>query len=136
MITPETARPGTIVAVRVGQIWHEGIVSDRRDADGLPMVVNKSKRTRRVDEEPFRVFAPRGSRTRVVGYPSKLPAPTVLERARTRIGEPWSLRENCERFCRSCHSARGRSGRSPTVELVGAVAGVLISGLGRALVRT
>lgn len=135
MITPETAPPGSIVAVRVGTIWHEGLISDRRDLDGLPMVINKSKRTRRVEEEPFRIFAPRWSRVRLIGYPSRLPSSLVLERARARIGEPWSLEQNCERFCRSVHDRRGRAGRSPTIELVGAVGGVVLSGLGR-LLRT
>jgi len=135
VITPETAPPGTIIAVRVGTIWHEGIVSDRRDADRLPMVINKSKRSRRVEEEPFRIFAPRWSRTRVIGYPSRLPRELVLERARARIGEPWSLEHNCERFCRSVHDRRGRAGRSPTIELIGTIGGLLLSGLGRA-VRT
>lgn len=133
MITPETAPPATIIAVRVGTIWHEGIVSDRRDLDGLPMVLNKSKRTRRVEEEPFRVFAPRWSKMRVIGYPSRLPSSTVIERARTRIGEPWSLQHNCERFCRSVHASRGRAGRSPTIEIIGATAGLILSGLGRVL---
>lgn len=133
VITPTTAAPGTIVAVRVGTIWHEGLISDRRDLDGLPMVINKSKRTRRVEEEPFRIFAPRYSRTRIVGYPSGLPSSIVLERARARIGEPWSLEHNCERFCRQAHDRRGRAGRSPTIELVGTTAGVLLAGFGRLL---
>lgn len=126
-ISPESVRPGTIIAVRIGQVWHEGLVSDVRDLDGLPMVINKSKRTRRVEEEPFRIFAPRYLRTRVVGYPGRLPAPEVLSRARARIGEPWTLVQNCERFARSCH---GRP-RSPTIEAAGVLASALIGGLGR-----
>lgn len=120
---PKGALPGAIVAVRVAGVWHEGIVSDARDADGLPKVIHKSKRAREAREEPWRLFAPRGARVVVVGYPSRLPAPLVLERARARIGEPWSAVDNCQRFTRRAH---GVPARSPDVErLAGLVAGFL-----------
>lgn len=120
---PKGTRTGSIVAVRVAGVWHEGIVSDRLDADGLPMVVHKSKRARVATEEPWRRFAPRGARVVLVGYPSILPPALVLERARARIGEPWSAVDNCQRYTRRAH---GVPARSPDLErAAGLVAGFL-----------
>lgn len=120
---PRGAQPGAIVAVRVAGVWHEGIVSDRHDADGLPMVVHKSKRGKVATEEPWRRFAARGARVALVGYPSILPPELVLERARARIGEPWTAIDNCQRFTRRAH---GVPARSPDLErTAGLVAGFL-----------
>jgi hypothetical protein len=109
-------RPGVIVAVHVRGVWHEGIATDATDLDGLPVVIHKSKRTGHVTEEPWRLFAPRGRTVRIVGYPGRLSGADVLTRARATIGEPWSIVDNCQRWCRRCHAVPARS---PTLEAVG-----------------
>lgn len=107
--------PGTIVAVRISGVWHEGIVDQERDADARPHVWNKSKRTGRVEREPWAWFA-RDLPTIEIGYLGTLPAVEVLARARAAAGEPWSPVENCQRFARRCH---GVAARSPDLDALG-----------------
>lgn len=104
-------KPGTIVGVRVLGVVHEGIVSDRPGH-----VIHKSARVGSVAEEPISDFA-QGRRWFVVGYPSNAPPSSVVERARSRIGEPWTAIRNCRDFVRSCH------GRyvGPTLAVIGRV---------------
>lgn len=120
------ARPGAIIAVRIQGVWHEGLIAGEREAPRT--VIHKSKRTGLAVEEPIGDFAAGGT-VRIVGYPGKLPADEVLRRARARIGEPWTILENCQRFTRSCH---GVPSRSPDLERT--VLGFAIGALGSSLV--
>lgn len=110
--------PGVIVAVWVAPVWHEGIVSDRHDAEGLPLVISCSRRAGRACEEPWGTFAPEDCPIAVVGYPSRLRPRTVLARARAGLGREWTPTRNCEHFARSCHGMP----ESPTAELLAAAA--------------
>jgi hypothetical protein len=106
---PRGTRPGAILRVRIGSVWHEGIATERLDADACPTVVHKSKRTGVVTEDPFALFAPRSATCELVGYPGKLAPADVVARARARVGEPWTLRANCQAFTRSCHGCAPRT---------------------------
>lgn len=108
-----TLRPGTIIAVRVAGVWHEGIVSDVIEDDGEPRVLHKSKRSYRAEEEPCRLFAPEGRELRVVGYPGRRSPDVVIGAARGRLGEEWTVIDNCQRYTRRAH---GVPARSPGVE--------------------
>lgn len=105
-------RPGDVVGVAVdvagvGVVTHQGLVSDRRGADGYPRVLHASKFVGRVDESTMTTFVHRaveGARLRGLGYPGRLPRRVVLDRARSRIGEPYDLvLANCEHFVSWCH---------------------------------
>lgn len=110
--------PGVIVAVWVAPVWHEGIVSDRRGEDGLPLVISCSRRAGKACEEPWTTFAPADCAIAVVGYLSRLAPRTVLARARAGLGRPWTPTRNCEHFARSCHGVP----ESPTAELLASAA--------------
>ena len=92
-------RPGTVIAVRVAGVHHEGLVSDRPG-----FVIHKSARVGYAAEESLRDFS-RGNRWYVVGYISKSEPSAVIERARTLVGarDPWTVLRNCRHFVRECH---------------------------------
>ena len=94
--------PGQVVRVPVRGVWHEGIVTDRRDAHGRPFVIGKSKRAGVVAEEPWELFHA-GQPVELVGQLGRLPAVEVLARARARLGERWTPWAHCQRFTRECH---------------------------------
>lgn len=106
---------GEIVAVRVSGVWHEGIVDRERDADGRPHVWNKSKRTGRVEREPWDRFAGDLPTIRI-GYPGQLEPSEVIARARAREGEEWTPIHNCQRFTRACH---GVPSTTPELDALG-----------------
>jgi len=106
-------RPGTIIAVRVQGVWHEGLLSDQLDANGEPRVLHKSKRTYRAAEESAQQYAPDGRELRVIGYPGARAPSLVIGHARARIGEAWSVADNCQRYTRRAH---GVPARSPDLE--------------------
>lgn len=110
--------PGVIVAVWVAPVWHEGIVSDRRDADGVPLVISCSRRAGAAREEPWGTFAPAGCAIAVIGYPSSLAPRTVLARARAGLGRPWTPARNCEHFARAAHG----DPESPSVDFLAELA--------------
>lgn len=95
---------GEVVRVAVRGVWHEGIVTDRRDVTG-PWVISKSKRAGIVAEEPWETFAA-GRPVELVGHFGALSGAHVLERARARLGERWSPWAHCQRFTRECHGLR------------------------------
>lgn len=94
--------PGTVVRVAARGVWHEGIVTDRRGANGWPTVISKSVRVGIVAEEPWETFAQSGDVDRV-GYLGQLAPGEVLARARARIGELWTPWSHCQIFTRECH---------------------------------
>lgn len=108
-----TLRPGTIIAVRVSGVWHEGLLSDALDERGEPRILHKSKRSYRAEEETCCQYAPDGRELRIVGYPGARSSEVVIGYARSRIGEEWTITNNCQRYTRRAH---GVPARSPDVE--------------------
>lgn len=102
-------RPGTVISVRVAGVWHEGILSDRLDEDGAPRVLHKSKRTYRAEEETAAAFAPEGRQIRIVGFLGGRSSEMVVGAARSRIGEAWTVTDNCQRYTRRAHGVPARS---------------------------
>ncbi len=110
--------PGTVVAVSVGPVDHVGILTDRQ-IDGLPTVISNSLRAAGVAEESLLTFGS-GKQVRVIGFPGNLSPREVLQRARSRIGKPWSLLKwNCEHFV---HWAHGLKPTSPQLAVAVALA--------------
>lgn len=105
--------PGTVIGVRVGIATHVGIVTDRTDINGVPMVISNSHRAGCVAEEPLRVF--QGIFQLVpVAQPAIVPSWQVIERARQKLGARWDLFSwNCEHFV---HWAFGQEPRSPQLQ--------------------
>lgn len=109
-------------------MWHEGLIAGEREAPRT--VIHKSKRVGRAVEEPIDAFAA-GATVRIMGYPGRLSSDEVIRRARARIGEPWTILENCQRFTRGCH---GVPSRSPDLErtalglAIGALGGLVRGG--------
>lgn len=97
---------GDVVGIAYKGVTHTGIVSHVEP--GEVRVIHKSKRRGRVVEEPIGEFAS-GRTVRRVDYPGHLPPEVVVTRARERIGEAWTYRRNCQRFCAEVHGAPMRS---------------------------
>lgn len=123
--------PGCIVslpvATEVGIVKHKGILSDRKGPDGYPMVIHAAKlRSQGVIEAPMTSFfeMARGPLSSE-GYPSLLSPKLVLERARSRIGVPWKLLDNCEHFAAWCH---GMPKKSPELRRKAATFGAVAVG--------
>jgi len=97
--------PGDVVSVMIGLIEHFGIVSDRQ-IDGMLSIISNSRRTGQVAEEAANAFAA-GKTIKVYGYPSTLMPATVIARARSQLGKPYSLATwNCEHFIRWAHGSK------------------------------
>ena len=108
--TTRTYVPGSIVAVRIGLVKHQGLISDRIVA-GMPTVISNSKKRGCVAEEAWSEFAG-GRQVDLLGYPGRLHPRDVLARARSRIGQPWTPTSNCEHFVAFAH---GQEEWSPTL---------------------
>lgn len=94
--------PGTVIFIWFLGIRHKGIVSDRAWS-GKPMVIATSIRTNGVQEISWDEFTG-GQEWFSEGYPSKLPADSVLWRARSAIGQPYNLFfANCRQFVLFAH---------------------------------
>lgn len=128
MQTMLTFRPGEVVAVDAGPLGlfqHVGIVTE------FGTVISNSKRSGCVAEESLSEFSC-GRLVRSLGYPGGLPPYQVVCRARSQIGEPWSLfSSNCEHLVNYAH---GLERRSPQLEQA-TVALLLVTIVGAALAR-
>ena len=132
---PETSRlePGTVVAVSASHHRgprHVGIVTDRVDEYGLPLVVHASHQRGRVVEEPWLGFT-EGRQAQVLGTDPS-PAAT-LARARSRIRQATGPNtEDCEHFvawARGDSSPQVTWGSVLAVAIVMVVAGALLLAL-------
>jgi hypothetical protein len=119
-------RPGTAVyvpaqaAAGAVTVNHLGIISNRRDAQGLPLVVNASKRTGRVEEETWANFT-QGHDATVASIEAQYPPLEIVRRARSKIGHRWDLfLANCEHF-----ASWARNGVAESPQLAAAAALVL-----------
>lgn len=98
------------VATEVGEISHKGILSDRKGSDGLPMVIHNAKLAGHVVEDTMTFFYTKAiGPVSSEGYPSTLAPHVVLARARTRIGKPWRVLDNCEHFAAWAHDLPKKS---------------------------
>jgi len=96
--------PGTIVSVDVGLVTHLGIISDRAG-----YIISNSLRSGQVTEEPVNVFT-NGKTIKVHNYPSKKIPEDVIARAKSKIGQAYSLISwNCEHFVRWVHGLKVES---------------------------
>jgi hypothetical protein len=139
---PGDYRIGCILSVPVkttiGTVAHKGILGDRLGDDELPTVIHNSHLLGHVVETTMTEYTsmaigPLSSE----GYPSLLAPADVLERARSQLGRPWRVLNNCEHLVTWCHglpvhspqlqTAVKRSGKG-----LGVVAGlVMLSRLAR-----
>lgn len=94
--------PGTIVRVRLPLYEHVGLLGDSV-LDGERTVVAFSARAGGFDELPLSQFAG-GHDVVLGGYLGGLPPDVVMERARSKKGQPYSwFAFNCEHFVRFAH---------------------------------
>ena len=109
------------VAGGLVHVTHVGLVADRGDQAGLPLVYNASKRTGRVTLDRWEEFC-QGEPARLLDVRGDLETKVVISRAHSRLGEEWSLVwSNCEHYVRWCH---GLEPESP--QLQGAVGATLV----------
>lgn len=123
-------RAGQVVSVMASSglgfdVDHVGIVSDRRDRFGLPLVISANRRTGKVTEDIWPDFSA-GRDVVLLNWapaPGRSPA-EVIRRARARLGQPWDLvNHNCEHFVKD---VLGHGASSP--QLQAGVAGLLTVG--------
>lgn len=127
-IDPRLLRPGTIIKAPIqgllGLFWHFGVVSDRCDYRGVPLMISNSWTNRGAAEEVWEVFSA-GQNCQVVGFPSELSSYQVVTNARLLSSRPYSLLLwDCERFANACHGLPARSKQMEAV-LATALAGAL-----------
>lgn len=94
-------RPGAILAIRHSTYTHFGIVSDKRDAQGKPMIIDNSSAAGAVQERSWHCAV--GARNfTLASFQPRLSANEVLRRAREKIGQKryCLFRSNCEAFVR------------------------------------
>lgn len=131
-VLPSGAVVGYRLVVHGVSVFHVGIVTDRSDQRGLPHVISASKRTGLVREETWSEFT-QGAAVVRQNIGGRLPSHEVLRRARSQIGEEWSLLwANCEHFVRWAH---GLPRESPQLKAAVATTtvfafGALVVGLG------
>lgn len=93
---------GTVVRVRYGFYEHVAMLSEHA-IGGERAVVSFSAQAGGFVEEPFSVFA-RGQTVVIEGYLGVLPPAVVMQRARMKGGQTYSLSDfNCEHFVRYAH---------------------------------
>ena len=109
--------PGAIVRVPFwGVFRHVGLVTERG-------TVISSKRGVGVVEEPVEDFAI-GRKVRVERLRGTRPIAEAIAWARARVGQPWSLANNCEHFVRE---ALGLPAASPQLRATAAVAATALT---------
>ncbi|WP_420389356.1 lecithin retinol acyltransferase family protein [Marinobacter sp.] len=108
-------RPGSILAIRHSTYTHYGVVSDRTDDQGMPLIIDNSAAAGLVSERRWQ-DAVGGRPFALASIQPKLPPETVVMRARQYIGKlKYSLiQSNCEAF------ARRAAGLEPTSQQVAA----------------
>jgi hypothetical protein len=109
-------------------VKHKGILSDQKGADGFPLVIHNGKIYGGIVEHSMTDFfrnaeGPMHSE----GYPSKYAPGIVLERARSKIGQPWRPWDNCEHFVTWAH---GVPQKSPELRRKAAQVGAVLVGAG------
>jgi hypothetical protein len=122
------AAPGTKISVPTHIFFrHVGLISDRRDWDGLPFIISNSPRAGGLVEEPFASFV--GDQSwRLGGYPGNLLPAAVLYRARSCNRRTYdALLWNCENFVNYCHGLPETSSQVVATVMI-AVLGALAFG--------
>lgn len=105
---PTAIQPGSVVSTPFFLGRHVGIVTDRLK-DGSPTVISNSGALGGIVEQSLDEFKGKNP-VRIDGYPGKMTASTVLSRARSKIGTPYSLLTwNCEHFVRYAHGLQQQS---------------------------
>lgn len=122
MLHPSQLPAGTVVevAVKVGLITvrHPGLVTDAIGHDGLPTVINASKRRDRLHTEESWSSFTEGASATIVPMGAMVSVPEMLRRARADLGRPWNLfAANCEHAI-----ARWRGLHETSPQLVAGVA--------------
>jgi F0F1-type ATP synthase membrane subunit c/vacuolar-type H+-ATPase subunit K len=122
-------KPGDIVVSNFGVYQHWSLVTDRFCSAGKPMLISATKRNGTVQEEPWDDVV-QGKETYVADIQHSHPVKTILENARSQIGE-WAYsvtNNNCEHFVKW---ASGFEVSSTQVKagVGGAVAGAALVGI-------
>lgn len=115
---------GTVVRVRQGFYDHIAMLGDHA-MGGERAVVAFSAQAGGLVEEPFSAFA-RGQAVVIEGYLGSLPPAVVMQRARMKQGQAYSLSEfNCEHFVRYAHGVPVESPQLRQWAFLGGLVGVL-----------
>jgi hypothetical protein len=112
-IPPNFLLPGTIVNAPMrgwlGLTRHFGIVTAKRGADGMPVMIANARAAGGPAEELWTKFT-EGQLHERAYYPSKLPPEQVLTNAYGMFGTRYNLVSwNCEHFVNACHGLRPTS---------------------------
>ena len=125
---PQELVPGTVVTVQMKGLFsvahHFALVTDKKSADGLPVMLSNSGELGGPGEQPWDAFV-KGRPYRAF-YPGKLAPETVLANAYSKFHTRYDFwRWNCEHFANACH---GRPAQSHQVR-----GGLLLAAMGLAL---
>lgn len=115
---------GTVVRVRHGFYEHIAMLSEHV-IGGERAVVSFSAQAAGFVEEPFSIFA-RGQTVVIEGYLGILPPAVVMQRARMKRGQAYSLSDfNCEHFVRYAHGVPVESPQLRQWAFLGGLVGIL-----------
>jgi hypothetical protein len=110
--SPQNLVPGTVVTVQMKGLFalghHFALVTDKKGADGKPVVIANSGNTGGPAEQSWDRFV-QGRRYRAF-YLSDLPPKVVLYNAYSMMGTRYNfLHWNCEHFANACHGRPAQS---------------------------
>lgn len=115
---------GTVVRVSHGFYEHVAMLSAHA-IGGERAVVSFSAQAGGFMEEPFSIFA-RGQTVVIEGYLGVLPPVVVMQRARMKKGQAYSLSDfNCEHFVRYAHGVPVESPQLRQWAFLGGLMGIL-----------
>lgn len=115
---------GTVIRVRHGLYDHVAMLGDHA-VGGERAIVAFSAQAGGFVEQPFSAFA-RGQDVAIEGYLGSLPPAVVMQRARMKRGQVYSLADfNCEHFVRYAHGVPVESPQLRQWAFLGGLVGVL-----------
>ena len=131
LIPPGFLVPGTIVNAPMkgwlGLTRHFAIVTRKRGADGLPIVVANARESGGPAEESWSKFTGGVPHERAY-YPSRLPPDQVLYNAYSMFGTRYNLISwNCEHFVNACHGLPVTSRQVTGFALAAMVGGIALA---------
>ncbi len=130
-IPPNFLLPGTIVNAPMkgwlGLTRHFGIVTNKRGADGLPVIGANSRASGGPAEEAWSKFTEGQAHERAY-YPSALSPELVLYNAYGMFGTRYNLVSwNCEHFVNACHGLRPTSRQVTGFALAAVMGGIALA---------
>lgn len=139
-IPPSFLLPGTVVTAPMlgwlGLTQHFAIVTNKRGADGMPVMVANSRSAGGPAEESWQKFTEGRALHSAAYYPSALAPDLVLAQAYRLFGTRYHLLKwNCEHYVNACHGLPATSRQVGQAKQAGLAVAAFVGGIALAAVR-